>query len=103
MQISFSSKTFTLTEKVKRFTQAKLERFDKFSSLGIQQLQVIVDRVKRGGRTTHAAEVELVAKIKGKHFVFKEIGENLYQALYRTFEKAEKKLRREARLRKSIV
>lgn len=103
MQISFSSKTFTLTKSVKQFIQRKLERLNKFSSLGIEQLQVIVDRVKRNGKNSSEAQIEVVAKVKGKHFAFKEIGDNLYQAFYRTYEKVEKKFRREARLKKSLA
>ncbi len=103
MQISFSSKTFTLTDTVKRFIQTKLERLGKFSSLGIDRLSVIVGRVKRGASTTHAAEIEVIAEVRGKHYAFKEIGDNLYQAFYRVYEKIEKKFRREIHVKKHVT
>jgi ribosome-associated translation inhibitor RaiA len=63
MQIMFSSKTFELTDKVKSFVLEKVERLQKFPSLGINQLQVVIDRVKRGGKTTSEAQVEVVAQL----------------------------------------
>jgi ribosomal subunit interface protein len=102
MRILFSSKTFEMTGKMKQFVQKKFERLGKFSRLGIEQLQVIVDRVKRGGRTTSQAQVEVVAKIRGAQFAFREIGDNAYQAFYRVYEKIEKKMRREKRERTSV-
>ncbi|HZZ98362.1 MAG TPA: ribosome-associated translation inhibitor RaiA [Candidatus Saccharimonadia bacterium] len=98
MQISFSSKTVQLTDEVKLLAQTKLERLGKFTSLKIEQFQVIVDRVKRGAKTTSEAQVEVIAKIKGKQFAFKEVGENLHQALYRALDKVEEKLGKEASL-----
>lgn len=103
MQISYSSKTFTLTDSVKRFIQTKLERLSKFSSLGISRLSVVVDRVKRGAKTTSETQIEVVAEVRGRHFAFKEIGDNLYQAFYRVYDKVEKKLRREIRVKKRIA
>jgi ribosomal subunit interface protein len=98
MQISFSSKTVQLTDEVKLFVQRKLQRLNRFASLHIDQFQVVVDRVKRGGKNTSEAQVEVVAEVQGKHFAFKEVGANLYQALYKTFNKVEKKLGRESHL-----
>lgn len=95
MRIMFSSKTFELTDKVKSFVLEKVERLQKFPSLGINQLQVVIDRVKRGGKTTSEAQVEVVAQLKGARYAFKEVGDNLYQAFYRVFNKVEKKFVRE--------
>lgn len=94
MQIMFSSKTVELTDKVKSFIVEKMERLHKFSSLGINQLQVVVDRVKRNGKSTSQAQVEVVAQLKGARFAFKEVGDNLYQAFYKVFAKVEQKLER---------
>lgn len=100
MQVMFSSKTAELTDKVKLFLLTKLERLQKFQALGIQNFQVIVDRVKRGGRTTSEAQIEVIAQLKSGRYAFKEVGENFYQAFYRLYEKMEKKLRREKRERR---
>jgi len=100
MNIMFSSKTFEMTEKLKQFLMEKLGRLSKYPSLGIQQLQVIIDRVKRNGRTTSSAQVEVIAEVKGRRYAFREIGDNIYQAFYRVYEKIEKTFRREAQERK---
>lgn len=92
MQFVFSSKTVELTDKVKSFMLEKVERLQKFSSLGLNQLHIVIDRVKRGGKTTSEAQVEVVAQVKGARFAFKEVGDNLYQAFYRVFHKVEQKL-----------
>lgn len=89
-----------MTEKLKQFLVQKLDRLSKYPSLGIQQLQVIIDRVKRNGRTTSSAQVEVIAEVKGRRYAFREIGDNIYQAFYRVYEKIEKTFRREARERK---
>jgi ribosomal subunit interface protein len=95
MQIMFSSKTVELTDKVKGFLLEKLDRLKKFPSLGLEQIQIVVDRVKRHGKTTSEAEVEVVAQMRGHRFAFKEVGENLYQAFYKVYEKMERRLSRE--------
>lgn len=100
MQIMMSSKTVELTDRLKAFVDGKLARLKKYPSLGIQQIEVVVDRVKRNGRTTSDAAIEVIAQIKGRRFAFKETAANVYQAFYRVYEKAEKKLRRELRGRK---
>ena len=94
MQIQFSSKTFELTDSVKEFLQKKLAKLQKYSKLGVSNIQVVIDRVKRGKRTTSDAKVEVVAQMKGKRLAFKEVGSNLYQAFYRVYEKMENKFRK---------
>lgn len=101
MEIRFSSKTVELTGKLQKFLTKKLLRLQKFSSLGIRSLSVIVDRVKRKSGSTSQASVELIAEIKGKRAAFKEIGENMYQAFYRVYEKAETVMRRTHRKKTS--
>lgn len=91
----FSSKTVEMTGKLKSFVLKKLQRLSKFPALGIEHLQVVIDRVKRGSRSTSEAQVEVIAKIKGCRYAFKEIGANVYQAFYRVYTKVEEKLRRE--------
>lgn len=95
MRIMFSSKTVELTDRAKAFLEEKIDKLKKFPSLGIDQLQVIVDRVKRGGRNTSEAQVEVITQLKGARYAFKEVGDNLYQAFYRVFNRVEQKLGKE--------
>jgi len=92
MQIQFSSKTFELTDSIKEFLQKKISKLQKFSKHGLNSVQVVIDRVKRGKKTTSDAEVEVIAQVKGKRFAFREVGENLYKAVYRVIEKVENKM-----------
>ena len=96
MRIIFSSKTAHVTDAVKDFLQRKVERLVKFSSLGVEYVQIVIDRVKRGGKHTSAAKVELIANIRGKKLAFTEIGDNMYQAFFRAYAKIESKLARVA-------
>lgn len=100
MFILFSSKTVELTDKLKMFLQKKLLRLKKFSSLGVSGVSVIVDRVKRKGKTTSEASVEIIADIKGKKFAFSEVGENVYQAFYRVYGKLDGFIRKQAKRKK---
>lgn len=95
MFILFSSKTVELTERLKSFLMKKLLRLKKFSSSGIRGVNVVIDRVKRKGRTTSAASVELIADIRGRKFAFSEVGENVYQAFYRVYGKLDQFVRKE--------
>ena len=95
MNIMLSSKTVELTEQVKQFFRKKLARLQKFPSLGVRKVEVVVDRVKRKGRNTSDATVEVITEVKGRRFAFKEIGSNLYQAFFRVYSKLEEKFRRE--------
>lgn len=99
MHIMFSSKTVEMTGKLKSFVLKKLQRLSKFPALGIEHLQVVIDRVKRGSRSTSEAQVEVIAKIKGNRYAFKEIGANVYQAFYRVYTKVEQKLGKEKQVR----
>ena len=95
MNIMLSSKTVELTEQVKQFFREKLARLQKFPSLGVRNVEVVVDRVKRKGRNTSDATVEVITEVKGRRIAFKEIGANLYQAFFRVYSKVEEKFRRE--------
>lgn len=100
MRLMFSSKTVEFTDQLKLFFQTKLLRLKKFSSLGIQNVQVVIDRVKRKGSTTSDASVEVIAEVKGRKFAFKEVGGNVYQAFYRVYAKIESMFGREVGKRK---
>ncbi len=94
MNIIFSSKTEEYTAKLKSFIQQKLKRLQKFPALGLYHLEVIVDRVKRHGKTTSDTQIEIIADVKGKRLAFREIGSNIYQTFFRLYERVEKTLRR---------
>ncbi|MBI5151009.1 MAG: HPF/RaiA family ribosome-associated protein [Candidatus Pacebacteria bacterium] len=96
----FSSKTAAITDKVRQFIEKKLMGLQKFSSLGVEQLQVVIDRVKRGGRNSSEAQIEVVAQLKGARYAFKEVGDNLFQVFFRVYRKIEEKLGREKAERK---
>ncbi len=100
MFILFSSKTVELTDKFKKFLETKLSRLKKFSSLGIRNVNVIVDRVKRKNSASSDAKVEIIADIKGKTFAFQEVGGNVYQAFYRVYERLDQFIRKESKKRK---
>lgn len=100
MRIMFSSKTAAITETVRQFIEKKLMGLQKFSSLGVEQLQVVIDRVKRGGRNSSEAQIEVVAQLRGARYAFKEVGDNLFQVFFRVYRKIEEKLGREKEERK---
>lgn len=100
MRIMFSSKTAAITGTVRQCIEKKLMGLQKFSSLGVEQLQVVIDRVKRGGRNSSEAQIEVVAQLRGARYAFKEVGDNLFQVFFRVYRKIEEKLGREKEERK---
>jgi ribosomal subunit interface protein len=100
MDINLSSKTVKVTEDLASFFVAKMKRLEKYSRLGIAKVGVVVDRVKRGKSTTSDATVEVLADVRGKTVAAKDVGNNVYQAFFRAYEKLEKMLRREKRMKR---
>lgn len=102
MNLMFTSKTYELTTELKDFFTTKLVRLEKFSSLQLENVEVLVDKVKRHGRATSETKVELQLKLAGERINFIEEGQNIKQAFFNVYEKMEHRLSKELDTKKAV-
>lgn len=101
MQITLSSKTSEPSQWLKDLVRRKLSKLEKFGSGQIEELVVVVDRVKRGHSRNTDAQLEIQMFASGKRYAFKEVGPNIPLVLACVSEQIEKVLRRTHRARTS--
>lgn len=95
MELMFTSKTYELTDELKEFLREKLSRLEKYASLQLERVEVIVDKVKRHAHATTEAKVDIQLHRAGERLNFLEEGENVKQAFYNAYEKLENRLDKE--------
>lgn len=100
MEIMFTSKTYEITEELKEFLQEKLSRLEKYASLQLERVEVIIDKVKRHAHANTQARVDLQIHRLGERLNFVEEGENIKQAFFNAFGSLENRLDKELDTRK---
>ena len=95
MEIMFTSKTYEITEELKEFLLEKLSRLNKYASLQMERVEIIIDKVKRHAHANTQARVDIQLHRLGERLNFVEEGENIKQAFFNAYESLEHRLDKE--------
>ena len=94
MKILLTSKTVELSNRLKEGVIRKFSKLNKFASVHIETISVVIDRVKRRSKTSSDAKVEVQVTANGRRYGFSTVGQTLQGSLAKVYERVEKVLRR---------